>query len=54
MNLKNSAINITANTNASLKGISNAVKYLNNIQQSVTNFQTSFINIGVTFGLYLM
>ena len=54
MNLKNSATNIAANTNSNLKSISNAVKYLTNIQTSVSYFQTSFISIGVTFGLYLI
>lgn len=54
MNLKNSALNITANTNANLKGITNAAKYLNNIQASVNYFQTSFIGVAVDMGLYGM
>jgi hypothetical protein len=52
MNLKNSAQNITSNTDSNLKGISNAANYLNNIKVSVNYFQTSFISIGVSMGLY--
>jgi hypothetical protein len=52
MNLKNSALNITTNTDSNLKSISSAAQYLNNIQKSVNYFQNSFISIGVSMGLF--